>query len=55
MEGWVENPGKFKITQGMTALSAIAAAGGAQFTLSATLLREQGNGGKLDIPLDLPK
>ncbi len=55
VEGWVPNPGKFKITQGMTTLSAIAAAGGAQFTLSATLLREQGNGGKLDIPLDLSK
>ena len=39
----------------MTALSAIAAAGGAQFTLSATLLREQGNGGKLGPPLDLSK
>jgi len=55
VEGWVPNPGKFKITSGMTALSAIAAAGGAQFTLSATLLREQGNGGKFDLPLDLSK
>jgi hypothetical protein len=55
VEGWVPNPGKFKITQGMTALSAIAAAGGPQFTSSATLLREQGNGSKIDIPLDLSK
>lgn len=55
VEGWVSNPGKFKITPGMTALSAIAAAGGAQFTLSATLVREQGSGGKLDMPLDLSK
>ena len=55
VEGWVKNPGKFKITAGMTALSAIAAAGGAQFTLSATLLREQENGGKSDLPLDLSK
>jgi protein involved in polysaccharide export with SLBB domain len=55
VEGWVPNPGKFKITPGMTALSAIAAAGGAQFTLSATLVREQENGGKLDLPLDLSK
>jgi protein involved in polysaccharide export with SLBB domain len=55
VEGWVPNPGTFKITQGMTALSAIAAAGGPQFTSSATLLREQGDGGKLDIPLDLSK
>ena len=55
VEGWVQSPGKFKITPGMTALSAIAAAGGAQFTLSATLVREQQNGGKLDLPLDLSK
>lgn len=53
VEGWVSNPGKFKITQGMTALSAIAAAGGAQFSRSATLVREQKLGGKLDIPLNL--
>jgi protein involved in polysaccharide export with SLBB domain len=39
----------------MTALSAIAAAGGAEFSGSATLLREQETGGKLDISLDLSK
>jgi len=55
VEGWVPNPGKFKITQGMTALSAIAAAGGPQFSGSATLVREQKAGGKLDISLDLSK
>lgn len=55
VEGWVANPGKFKITSGMTALSAVAAAGGAQFTSSATLLREEGNGGKLELPLSLSK
>lgn len=55
VEGWVPNPGHFRITPGMTALSAIAAAGGAEFTSSATLLREQGNGGKFDVPLDLSK
>jgi polysaccharide export outer membrane protein len=55
VEGWVPNPGKFKITQGMTALSAIAAAGGPQFSGSATLLREQKTGGKLDISLNLSK
>jgi polysaccharide export outer membrane protein len=55
IEGWVPNPGKFKITQGMTALSAIAAAGGPQFSGSATLLREEKTGGKLDIPLNLSK
>ena len=55
VEGWVPNPGHFKITPGMTALGAIAAAGGAQFTSSATLLREAGNGGKYDMPLDISK
>jgi polysaccharide biosynthesis/export protein len=55
VEGWVPNPGKFKITSGMTALSAIAAAGGAEFTSSATLLREQGNGAKVALSLDLSK
>jgi polysaccharide biosynthesis/export protein len=55
VEGWVPNPGKFKITQGMTALSAIAAAGGPQFSGSATVVREQKTGGKLDISLDLSK
>jgi protein involved in polysaccharide export with SLBB domain len=51
----VDKPGAFKITPGMTVLSALAAAGGAVFTSSATLLREQGNGSKLAIPLNLPK
>lgn len=53
VEGWVDKPGAFKITPGMTALSAIAAAGGALFTSSATLLRERNNGSKLAIPLNL--
>ena len=53
VQGWVEKPGSFKITRGMTVLSAIAAAGGALFSSSATLLREQGNDSKLAMPLDL--
>ena len=55
VQGWVDKPGSFKITNGMTALSSIGAAGGALFTGSATLIREQSNGGKLEIPLDLAK
>ena len=55
VQGWVNKPGAFKITPGMTVLSALAAAGGAVFTSSATLLREQGNGGKFTIPLNIPK
>lgn len=55
VQGWVDKPGAFPITNGMTALGAIASAGGALFTSSATLLREQKNGIKLSIPLDLSK
>jgi polysaccharide export outer membrane protein len=55
VQGWVEKPGSFKVTTGMTVLSAIAAAGGPQFSSSATLLREQPNGGKHSIALDLSK
>jgi polysaccharide export outer membrane protein len=55
VQGWVDKPGAFKITPGMTVLSSIAAAGGALFSSSATLLREQSEGGKLQLPLDLPK
>jgi polysaccharide export outer membrane protein len=55
VQGWVDKPGSFKITPGMTVLSSIAAAGGALFSSSATLLREQSKGGKLQIPLDLPQ
>ena len=55
VQGWVEKPGSFKITRGMTALSAIAAAGGALFTSSATLLREQGHDTKLAMHLDLSR
>ncbi len=52
VQGWVDKPGSFKITPGMTVLSAIAAAGGALFTSSVTLLREHGSG-KLAMSLDL--
>jgi len=55
VQGWVEKAGSFKVTTGMTVLSAIAAAGGPQFSSSATLLREQPNGGKHSIALDLSK
>ena len=54
VQGWVDKPGAFPISPGMTVLSSIAAAGGAVFTNSATLLREQ-DGRKVDISLDLPK
>ena len=55
VQGWVDKPGAFKITSGMTALGSIAAAGGAMFSSSATLLRTQDNGTKINIPLDLSR
>jgi polysaccharide export outer membrane protein len=55
VQGWVDKPGPFKITAGMTALGAVGAAGGALFSSSVTLLRTQDNGAKIDIPLDLSK
>lgn len=53
VQGWVQRPGAFHITPGMTVLSAIGAAGGALFSSSATLLREQGAGNKVAIDLNL--
>ncbi len=55
VQGWVDKPGAFPVTPGLTALGSIAAAGGALFTSSATLLRERGNDRKLEVPLDLTK
>lgn len=55
VQGWVDKPGAFPITSGMTVLGSVAAAGGALFTSSATLLREQPDGHKLEVPLDLDK
>jgi polysaccharide export outer membrane protein len=54
VQGWVDKPGAYSITPGLTVLGAIAAAGGANFTSSATLLRES-DAGKLQIRLDLSK
>jgi polysaccharide biosynthesis/export protein len=55
VQGWVDKGGAFPIKPGMTVLGSIAAAGGALFSSSVTLLREQGNGRKLEVPLDLAK
>lgn len=55
VQGWVDKSASFKVTPGMTVLNAIAAAGGPQFSSSATLLREQPNGGKRSLALDLSK
>jgi polysaccharide export outer membrane protein len=55
VQGWVDKPGAFPITSGMTVLGSIAAAGGPMFSSSATLLREQSDGHKLEVALDLNK
>jgi polysaccharide biosynthesis/export protein len=53
VKGWVQNPGAFKITPGMTVLGAVAAAGGQMFSSSAVVLRTATNGGQIEIPIDL--
>ena len=55
VQGWVDKPGAFPITSGMTVLGSVAAAGGALFSSSATLLRDQSDGHKLEVALNLSK
>jgi len=52
--GWVQNPGAYKVTPGMTALSAISAAGGAMFSSTAEVLRTGSSGERLSIPVNIP-
>jgi protein involved in polysaccharide export with SLBB domain len=51
--GWVQNPGAFNISTGMTALSAISAAGGALFSNSAQVLRAANDGQRSTIPVNI--
>jgi polysaccharide biosynthesis/export protein len=55
VQGWVDKSGAYPIKPGMTVLGSIAAAGGALYSSDVTLLRTQGDGRKLAIPLDLTK
>lgn len=55
VQGWVASPGAFKITPGMTALGAVTAAGGEQFSSSAVVLRTGEDGDKVQIPINLSK
>jgi protein involved in polysaccharide export with SLBB domain len=52
--GWVQQPGAYKVTPGMTALSAISAAGGAMFSSSAEVLRTGNRGERLSIAVNIP-
>jgi protein involved in polysaccharide export with SLBB domain len=51
--GWVRSPGGFPITPGMTALSAISAAGGALFSSSAQILRTANDGERATTRIDI--
>jgi hypothetical protein len=53
VQGWVKTEGAYPLTPGMTVLSAITAAGGEQFTSSATLLRAGPGGSRTPIALSL--
>jgi protein involved in polysaccharide export with SLBB domain len=53
--GWVQSPGAFNISTGMTALSAISAAGGALFSSSAEVLRTGNDGQRATIPFNISR
>lgn len=44
VQGWVNKPGAFRITPGMTVLGAVSAAGGASFSTAAELVRSDSTG-----------
>jgi polysaccharide biosynthesis/export protein len=56
--GWVYRPGYFQVGSGLTVLGAVGSAGGAMYAANpsdATLMRSDGNGNKVAIPVDLDK
>ena len=55
VDGWVANPGAFRIVPGMTALSAVSAAGGALFSQTAEVLRTSPDGSRRSLVADLAK
>jgi protein involved in polysaccharide export with SLBB domain len=55
VQGWVRNPGAFRITPGMTVLGSVSAAGGAMFSRSAELLRTNSDGRHTATAFDLSK
>ena len=58
VEGWVEKPGSYKITPGLTLLGSVAAAGGAHFaadTGAVELIRTKKDGSKVSFTADLEK
>jgi protein involved in polysaccharide export with SLBB domain len=55
VQGWVRNPGAFRIMPGMTVLGSVSAAGGAMFSWTADLLRTDSNGRHTRTAFDLSK
>jgi polysaccharide biosynthesis/export protein len=55
VQGWVQNPGAFRITPGMTVLGAVTAAGGQLFSSSAEVLRTGARGGKAALQVNLAR
>jgi protein involved in polysaccharide export with SLBB domain len=55
VQGWVRNPGAFRITAGMTVLGSVSAAGGAMFSRSAELLHTNSDGRHTATAFDLSK
>jgi polysaccharide biosynthesis/export protein len=56
--GWVYKPGFFSVGSGLSVLGAVGSAGGAMYAAdptSATLIRSDGTGNKVSIPVNLEK
>ena len=53
--GWVQKPGTYDVTAGMTVLGAVTAAGGAPFSSNAEILRTSSNGQRETVPIDLSR
>jgi polysaccharide export outer membrane protein len=51
--GWVQKPGTFDVSPGMTVLGAVTAAGGAMFSSNAEILRTASDGQRTVVPIDL--
>ncbi|MBV8137948.1 MAG: polysaccharide biosynthesis/export family protein [Deltaproteobacteria bacterium] len=55
VQGWVQSPGAYHITPGMTLLGAVSAAGGANFSWTAALLRTDSDGKRTFTEFSLTK
>ena len=56
--GWVQRPGFFSVGSGLTVLGAVGSAGGAMYAAdptTATLIRSDGSGNKVSLPVNLDK